>query len=265
MTNSSPDEDPPHLRLTEFDSSNRPATAPRQLAGFAGLLAVMLVVACLPIALVPEAAAGRVAAYAWGVGIVLGLDLLLVIGLLFWRTIQFGWLGEHRFTVEAYEGSLPRNMVLGGGMHLMGLMLLWVPLFNAEMPAPFEGDLGPMIPFMVLAGMTTLAAAPWILQFALGICSNTLECHEEGMLIGALFPCRWSKISSYSLWEDDCSMVTFQLKKRGSLEVFMSTDDRAQLVRQLEQVVGPPTSIGGRPLEPDQENGPKADTFSIFR
>jgi len=265
MTDSSPDENPPHLHLTDFDLSNRPATTPRQLGGIAGLLAVMLVVVCLPIALVPEAAADRVSAYVWAAGIVLALDLILVIGLLFWRTIQFGWLGEYRFTVEAYEGSLPRNMLLGGGMHLVGLMLLWVPLFNPEMPVPFPGALGPMLPFMVLAGMTAVAAAPWILQFAMGICPNTLECHEEGMLIGALFPCRWSKISSYSLWEDDCSMVTFQLKKRGPLEVFMSTDDRALLVRHLEQVVGPPTSIGGRPLEPNQDNGPKADSFSIFR
>jgi hypothetical protein len=216
--------------------------------------------------LLAEAAdASRVSAYVMAVGLVLTLDGLMVVCLLGWRWIHLNSLGEYRYTAAAYEGSLPRNMILGGGMHLVGLMLLWLPLFQPNIPAPVGGILGPMIPFMVLAGMTSLAAIPWLLQFALGICPNTLECHENGMLMGAFYPVPWSKISSYSLWEDECSMITFRLGGRGPLEVFMSSDDRAQLVETLEQEVGPPQSIGGRVLAPREDNGPQTDTFSIFR
>ncbi|MBA2117009.1 hypothetical protein [Bremerella alba] len=262
MTNPFDESDSPtHLRINQS-----PEVLPRQAQWLRGIGGVMvglsLIVAFAPLFFAADVSSIETTSYLLCLVTVLVLDGSLVAVLITWRTVAMSRLGEWQFTIEGFQSSHYRNLLLGGGMHTVSLFLLWIPLLMQDKPnTPLNG----FLPFVAMAGFGALASMPWLVQFFLNVKGHDLEVHEEGMMIGGFFPCRFNRIRSYNVWEDAASLVVFDIRGRGPVEVFMPPNDRKLLVAELRRHVGPPQREGrSEDLSDDNHKG-QFGNLSVFR
>ncbi|PQO46118.1 hypothetical protein C5Y93_11130 [Blastopirellula marina] len=206
--------------------------------------------------------ANRMTGYLIGLSVVVGLDVGVTAVILTWRSVIRSRLGEWQFTVDSYQSSMLRSLLLGSGMHLLALFSLWLPLL-----ATGEGkqSSAPFAVCLTLASFAALTSLPWLVQFALNVKGHDLEVHQEGLLMGGFFPCRWQQIVAYQIWEDECALVSIEIRGRGPCEVFMSQIDRKMLVEVLQEHVGPPSSLGRSEDLPDNRHKGPPTGLTIFR
>ena len=119
--------------------------------------------------------------------------------------------------------------------------------------------------FMVLSGCSAVISVPWLVQLLINVKGNDLEVHEEGVIIGGFYPCRWQQITSYHVWQDACSYITFHIRGRGPVEVFMSPIDCQLLCEVLAAHVGPPASQGRSSDYPDDRQSGQYGQLTIVR
>ncbi|MBI1247566.1 hypothetical protein GC197_06925 [bacterium] len=251
---------PAYLRINQDDDSpNRPRILLRTMGVL--LAAASLAIAVAPL-FFPNVSSSMLTAYLLCLAFIVGLDVCFVGLLLTWRTITRSRLGEWVITIESFQSSIYRNLLLGGGLHIVSIFLLWIPLLSKRDPNPSLQSLGL---FVVLSAMGALAAMPWLVQFFLNIRGNDLEVHEEGMMIGGFYPCRWNRIVQYSVWDDAASLVVLDIRGRGPVEVFMAPGDRKILVEILKEHVGPPTREGRSDDLPDDHQQGQFGNLSVFR
>jgi len=262
MTNSFDENDSPtHLRINQ--SPDEPSRQVRWLRGIGGVvMGLSLTVAFAPLFFTADVSSVEITTYLLCLGTVLVLDISLVAVIVTWRNVASSRLGEWQFTVDGFQSSLYRNLILGGGMHTLSLFLLWIPLLMEEKP---ETPLNGFLPFVVIAGFGALASMPWLVQFFLSVKGHDLEVHEEGMMIGGFYPCRWNRILNYTVWDDAASLIVFNIRRRGPVEVFMAPGDRKILVEELRRHVGPPLREGRSDDLPDDDQNGQFGNLSVFR
>lgn len=251
-------DSPSHLRISDNVAASPHGDRLNILAVAMGVLAVLIAIAPLFFPTQPDA--NHIGEYLLSLGAIIGLDLSLIAVALTWRNVFRSRLGEWQFTIEGYQSSRLRNLLLGGGLQLMSLLFVWIPF----LPTDNEGG-PPLGIFIVLSSLAGMASIPWLIQFALRVKAHDLEVHEEGIMIGGFFPCRWQKIASYQVWEDACTFISMDIRGRGPFETFIAPHDRKLLLKELEQHVGPPTSTGRTDDLPPIDPRRQADPFQIFR
>ncbi|WDI43153.1 hypothetical protein [Bremerella sp. P1] len=262
MTNPSNESDSPsHLRFNH--GSEEPSRQARWLRGIGGIImGLSLGVAFAPLFFTADVSSAETTTYLLCLVTVLVLDASLVALIITWRSVASSRLGEWQFTVDGFQSSLYRNLLLGGGMHTLSLFLLWIPLLMEKKPdLPLNG----FLPFVVMAGFGALASMPWLVQFFLNTKGHDLEVHEEGMMIGGFYPCRWNRILSYTVWDDAASLIAFDIRGRGPVEVFMAPSDRKILVEELRRHVGPPKREGRSDDLPDDDHNGQFGNLTVFR
>lgn len=254
-------DSPTHLPINP--GSEVPSRQARWLRGIGGIImGLSLVVAFAPLFFTADVSSGETTTYLLCLVTVLVLDGSLVAVIVTWRNVALSRLGDWQFTVDGFQSSQYRNLLLGGGMHTLSLFLLWIPLLMKEKPdVPLNG----FLPFVVMAGFGALASMPWLVQFFLNVKGHDLEVHEEGMMIGGFYPCRFSRILSYTVWDDAASLVVFDIGGRGPVEVFMAPSDRKILVVELRRHVGPPKREGRSDDLPDDDQNGQFGNLSVFR
>lgn len=254
-------DSPSHLRID--DGSSPVSPRPRGLRILAAFIAgVVLLLAIIPFVVSFPATSQQAITYALGLAMVLLIDLGFAAVLLTWRSVARSKLGEWQFTVDGFQSSLYRNLILGGTMQCVAIFVLWLPLLIDA--ADKNSNVGFAL-FMTMSGVAALASTPWIVQFVVNVKGHDLEVHDEGLMIGGFYPCRWERIVSYHVWDDACSLITFDIRGRGPVEVFMSPIDRQLLCEELEAHIGPPASEGrSNDLPNDQQPG-QFGQLSIFR
>lgn len=225
---------------------------------------VSLIIGFLPLVLVDQTAGEKTTAYFLSLVVIIVLDLALAGVILTWRHYARQKLGELMFWIDGFQSSLYRNLVLGGALHTLALFLLWIPLLDGERVAADTPVTG-FLPFVGLAGFGALASTPWLVQFFLNVKGSDLEVHEEGLMIGGFYPCRWDRIVRYSIWEDECSLVVIEIRGRGPVEVFMAPVDQQSLLAVLQKQVGPPSSVGRSEDVPENHYPARRDGFSVIR
>jgi len=254
-------ESPSHLQFNH--GTEVPSRQARWLRGIGGIImGSSLAVAFAPLFFATDVASQETTTYLLCLVTVLVLDGSLAAVIVTWRNVACSRLGEWQFTVDGFQSSLYRNLLLGGGMHTLSLFLLWIPLLVKERPAaPLNG----FLPFVVIAGFGAMASMPWLVQFFLNIKGHDLEVYEEGMMIGGFYPCRFNRIVSYCVWDDAASLIAFEIRGRGPVEVFMAPSDRKILVEELRRQVGPPQREGRSDDLPDDDQNGQFGNLSVFR
>ncbi|MFA8017784.1 hypothetical protein [Bremerella cremea] len=250
-----------NLRINQ--DPDLPSRQARWLRGIGGIvLGLSVAVACAPLFFSTDVSSSETTTYLLMLVSVLALDLCFVALILTWRNMAAGRLGEWQFTVDGFQSSLYRNLILGGGLHTVAIFVLWIPLVLGR-----DKDNGEVTftPFVVMATFGALASIPWLVQFFLNVKGHDLEVHEEGMMIGGFYPCRWNRIQSYSVWDDAASLVSFDISGRGPIEVFMAPGDRKILVEELRRHVGPPEREGRSDDLPDDDHNGQFGNLSVFR
>lgn len=254
-------DSPSHLRIDDGSSPAPPQ--PRGLRILATFLAgFALLLSIVPFAVSFPETSNQAITYALGLGMVMLLDLGFAAILLTWRSVARGKLGEWQFTIDAFQSSLFRNLILGGAMQCVAIFLLWLPLLTKGVAQ--NSNIGFAL-FMTLSAFSALASTPLLVQFLVNVKGHDLEVHDEGLMIGGFYPCRWEQIASYHVWDDACSLITFDIRGRGPIEVFMSPIDRQLLCEELEAHVGPPSSQGKSTDLPNDNHPGQFGQLSIFR
>lgn len=262
MTTTFDDSDSPaHLRFNH--GPELPSRQSRWLRGIGGtIMGLSLAVAFAPLFFATDVSSKETTTYLLCLATVLVLDVSLAAIIITWRNVASSRLGEWQFTVDGFQSSHYRNLILGGGMHTLSLFVLWIPLLMKEKPdVPLNG----FLPFVAMAGFGALASVPWLVQFFLHVKGHDLEVHEEGMMIGGFYPCRWNRILSYTIWDDAASLIVFDIRGRGPVEVFMAPSDRKILVEELRRQVGPPKREGRSDDLPDDDRNGQFGNLSVFR
>ncbi|RCS41477.1 hypothetical protein DTL42_23270 [Bremerella cremea] len=260
---SSPSDHPDsssHLRIEDGSSSASPQQRRLRLLGTA-VLGAALLLAILPF-FITSAKPSQIVTFALGLGMIALLDLGFGAILLAWRSTAGSRLGEWQFTVEGFQSSQFRNLIFSGTMQCVAIFLLWLPLLGE---ADAKNSSSGLVLFMVLSGFSAVASVPWLVQLLVNVKGHDLEVHAEGLMIGGFYPCRWQRITSYHVWQDACSYITFHIRGRGPVEVFMSPIDCKLLCEVLEKQVGPPASQGRSSDYPDGRQAGQFGQLSIFQ
>lgn len=254
-------DSPSHLRIDDDSSPISPQQ--RWLRVLGGVFAVAaLIFALLPFLIGLPKTTNQAVTYALGLVMVALIDAGFSAILLTWRNVTCSKLGQWEFTVEGYQSSLFRNLILGGGMQCVAILALWLPLLAADEADNTNVSLAV---FMIMAAFSALASTPWLIQYFLKIKGHDLEVYEEGLMIGGFYPCRWERIIGYHVWEDECSFITFDIRGRAPFEVFLSPIDQKLLCETLKEHVGPPTSQGRSSDLPHHNRPGPPGQLSIFR
>ncbi len=254
-------DSPTHLRINQ--APDVPSRQLRWLRGLgAAVVALSLVVAFGPLFFASDVTSTETTTYFLCLAGVAVLDVGLMAVIITWRNVAASRLGEWQFTIDGFQSSLFRNLLLGGGLHMLSIFLLWIPLLREnDPPLPLNG----FLPFAVMSGFGALASIPWLVQYFLNVKGHDLEVHEEGLMVGGFYPCRWNRILGYTVWEDAATLVVLDIRGRGPVEVFMAPGDRKMLVEELRKHVGPPKREGRSDDLPDDNGDNQFGNLSVFR
>jgi len=266
MPLSSEENDPPHqLRISEPTDivENREDRWLRWIGFFLAIAAV--IVAAVPLVVVQDLASEKTSYYIVGLACIGMVDFAMLGLLSAWRFYAHGRMGNLLFTIESFQSSGARSLAISFSLHALAVLLLWIPFFieidivNAEAPASSFSV------FSLFAGLIVLVGSPWLVQILLGLRGHDVEVFDEGLLFGGFFPCRWKQISAYSVWDDESVLITFDIRGRAPVNVFLASVDRDQIRPILEEHIGPARHEGRSVLPPGRGHDDQRQRLSVFR
>jgi len=225
----------------------------------------LAIAAAIPLVVVSDWAGEKTSHYIAGLTCISIVDIAMLGLLSAWRFYARGRMGNLLLVIESFQSSAARSLAITVSLHVMALFLLWIPFFLEIKVGDAEAPPNHYSVFVLFAGLIVLIGSPWLVQILLGIRGHDVEVFDEGVLLGGFFPCRWKQISAYSVWDDESVLITFDMRGRAPVNVFMATVDRDLLRPVLEKYVGPPRHEGRSVLPPNRGQDDQRQRLSVFR